>query len=260
VGFIGILVALYFIGINIEEETPTGRSAEVACGPAVDLPSPDGALVASCALEAPTVDGSFGEWDSVPSVDVSAQVFPKTPVDDALGATWQTVWDRDALYVHAIVDDPAHRFVDESQPDQFWRGDAISFEFGPDARELDPATPVRTGEDRHVIIGITQDGAAAAINLAVRGDFPPGSAVPAITAARTLGDAGYEIEARIPWSVLGEANPPSRGAVFAANLNVSDAAQTRTWALRKMVSSNPERTLQRRPAIWQPLVLGDPAG
>jgi hypothetical protein len=109
-----------------------------------------------------------------------------------------------------------------------------------------------------VIIGVVPgDAARGAINIAAGGDFPPGGSAPEIDAQfRRTGD-GYRIEARIPWTILGMERP-SRGDVLAGQVNISDA-RLDPWAQLAMISSNPERVLQRRPGIWQPIVLGDPA-
>ena len=231
-----------------------------ACGPSATVPAVDRALVIGCAVTAPVIDGSFADWDNVGAIPIEDVVFPgdgSNPGD--VHGEARALWNLDGLYVQASVVDPTIRDVNESQPDQFWRGDAISFEFGPDARALGRDAGVRNGRDRHVIIGISAGRALGSMNLAAGGDFPAGAGVPEIQAAVALTDDGYHIEALVPWSVLG-VSAPSRGAVFAGNVNISDAkAGTENWALGTMVSSNPDRVVQRRPAIWQPLVLGDPS-
>lgn len=238
----------------------TAATIEKACGPAAGIPVIAGALTAGCAVTAPVVDGSFNEWAAVPSTTIRAVVFraqgdtSKPPV-----ATWRTTWDRDALYVQASVADAVRRDVNEADPAQFWRGDAISFEFGPDARSLGTDAGLRNGRDRHVMIGISGDLALGSMNVARGNDFPGDGAVPGITAAVRRTVDGYDVEAKVPWSVLGLNRAPARGSVFAANFNISDAKPIATWQLGVMVSSNPERTVQRRPAIWQDLVLADPS-
>jgi hypothetical protein len=231
-----------------------------ACGPSAAVPDLARSLVVACSPTTPVIDGSFAEWDTIAPITVDAVVFPRDGANpgDVRGEA-RAVWDRDGLYVHATVVDPNIRDVNESQPDQFWRGDALSFEFGPDAQRLGRDAGVRNGRDRHVIVGISAGQALASMNLAAGGDFPAGTGVPEIEARMALTDDGYQIEARVPWSVLGVSDP-SRGQVFAGNFNISDAKLDQDkWDLGTMISSNPDRVLQRRPAIWQPIVLGDPS-
>lgn len=147
----------------------------------------------------------------------------------------------------------------EAQPSQFWRGDAISFEFGPDARHLGIDAGVRNGRDRHVMVGRSGNVALGSVNVARDNTFPAGGLAPGILAKSRATSDGYAIEAKVPWKVLGLASAPARGSVFAANFNVSDAAPTRTWNLGVMISSNPERTVQRRPGTWRAIVLADPS-
>lgn len=234
---------------------------EKACGPApAATPAIAATLPIRCATTTPRIDGDFDEWTDLASVAVVAQVAP-TQADQARGlsAVWQGQWDLQAVYIHAQVTDMSLREVDEAQPGSFWKGDSISFEFGPDPRGLDADDPVRNGLDRHVMIGLTGSGAAAAINISGRNTFPAGRLAPSITTSVVRTNLGYELEARVPWSALGIAEAPRRGARYGANLNVSDAAESRTWSLARMISSNPDRTgaNQPHPGTWQVLGLAD---
>ncbi len=231
-----------------------------ACGPAGEAPAVAGGIRIGCATSAPTVDGDVAEWASVPVTQVRAQVAPSQRAQSAgFTSEWQAQWDREALYLHAAVVDPAIRPVEVSRPSAFWMGDSVSFELGPDARDIGPTASLRSGRDQHVMIGLTTDGAVAAINPTSRATFVAGKLAPTITVAAARTGDGYEVEARIPWAALGLAEAPSRGTVLAGNFNVSDAAAARTWAFGRMVSSNPERTAenQQRPGTWQALVLAD---
>jgi hypothetical protein len=231
---------------------------ERVCGPAATIPEVENSNRIGCALTTPVIDGQFDDWGSQSSSTVDTEVFPTTTTAEGFSADWAGSWDRDALYLHARVTDPSLRPVDESQPSQFFKGDSISFEFGPDPEGLSTDAGLRNGQDLHVMIGLTESGARAAVNPAVKGVFTAGDFAPEITAAAARFDGGYEIEARVPWSALG-VDTPSRGAVFGANFNVSDAAFTNRWALGRMISSNPERTRanQPHPGTWQRLVLAD---
>ncbi|MDV3222078.1 CHAT domain-containing protein [Intrasporangium sp.] len=229
-----------------------------ACGPSAAIPNADAQLMVGCTTAAPVIDGSFDEWDGVEPVPIDAVIYPKSGANpNGVHGQARLLWDRSALYVEVDVVDPVVDTVDEGQPDQYWRGDSISFEIGPDARNLGPRAGVRNGRDRHVIIGIVPgDAARGAINTAAGGDFPAGGGAPEIDAALSRTSDGYRIEARVPWTILGMASP-TRGDVLAGQVNISDA-RLGPWEQQAMISSNAERVLQRRPGIWQPIILGDP--
>ncbi|WP_076259010.1 CHAT domain-containing protein [Intrasporangium flavum] len=239
-----------------------------ACGSSsVDPGASD--VTIGCAPVAPVVDGSFDDWRSVTTHVVDAPVpdFARVPVN-GLSATWQALWDKDALFLHAVVTDPTHTGVAAGQPSQWWRGDAVSFEVGPDPRKLSAAAPLRKGKDFHVILALLDDGdrgAAAAVNVvgtSPKGQvvFATGSRRPGIAVVARPTDTGYELEARVPWSEIGRSVPPARGEVLGFNVNLSDARGSGTdWALRTMLSSNPSRSgaNQNHPGTWQTLALGD---
>src|SRR5690606_33688939 len=104
---------------------------EVACGSPSQSPAPATSLVIGCAPVAPEVDGEFDDWRSVPSHAVTAVVDERGGVRDGLSSSWQLLWDKDALFVHASVADAQLTPVRRSQPASFWTGDGVSFEFGP---------------------------------------------------------------------------------------------------------------------------------
>ena len=237
-----------------------GPVVDIACGSAAETATPTTDITLGCAPVAPAIDGEFDDWRSVTSHRVDAVVDRRGGLRDGFTSTWQVLWDKDALFVHAVVADPQIVPVNPAKPGAFWTGDGISFEFGPDARNLRPADLVRTGRDFHVMIGLVDDGdrgALASINTANKGSFPAGALAPAIDVVRRSAAGGYELEARIPWQQLGLSVPPARGTVVAMNLNVSDAQAA--GSLKTMLSSNAERTgkAQPHPALWQSVLLDD---
>jgi hypothetical protein len=237
-----------------------GFVVEAACGSASQSTPPQTSFVVGCAPIAPTVDGEFDDWRSLPSHPVIAVVDKRGGERAGLSGDWQLVWDKDALYIHAVVKDAEITSVSPSAPKNFWTGDGVSFEFGPDPRRLDPADGLRPRRDFHVMFGLVEDGdrgALAAINQVSKGSFSVGDRVPDIEVAlRATGD-GYELEARVLWRKLGLTIPPARGSVWGMNLNVSDAQKR--GSLKTMLSSNPKRTssAQNHPARWQTVLLDD---
>lgn len=238
-----------------------GRSVAQACGAtAPATPSPRTSLTFGCATTAPVIDGDFADWVGPRAVLVAAQVFPAVAASSpGFAARWQGQWDAEALYLHATVTDPDLRSVSDARPAEYWKGDGISVELGPDVRRLDPGATTRRGADVHIMVGLSGSspaGAVAAINPAARGTFVAGSAQPGITSARRELASGYELEVRLPWRLV-TSQAPARGSVLGVNLVVSDATSASSgWALRRMISSNPHR-VQSRPATWQTVLLAD---
>ena len=260
---IGVLV-LAFAGFTWWYSTSS--SVAKACGSASVFPTvPEDAVTLGCATTAPEIDGSFADWDGVPERSLATQVFPGQPKPgpDDLQATWQGQWDSRFLYLRLTVDDAQRRTVEANKPTQFWQGDGVSFEFGPDVSTLPPSTKPRSGKDFHVMVGVTPLGGLASFNMANAGAIRAGGALSDVILSRTDRPGGYDVEMAVPWADVGLSTPPERGSLWAMNVNVSDAVNsTTTWKLARMISSNPVRTgtNQGFPATWQHLVLDDDAG
>jgi hypothetical protein len=155
----------------------TASSVAKACGSESASPAvPDGAVTLGCATTAPVIDGSFADWAGITERPLSAQVFPgpSQPAPDDLQARWQGQWDSTYLYLRLSVDDAKRRPVDASRPTQFWQGDGVSFEFGPDVSTLPPRTKPRSGKDFHVMVGVTPLGGLASFNMANAGAIRDG--------------------------------------------------------------------------------------
>ncbi|MGW5239098.1 CHAT domain-containing protein [Monashia sp. NPDC004114] len=240
----------------------------VACGSSEQLGNTAGSdFTIGCAPVAPTIDGSFDDWRSIPFHDITATITPSPDRQPGLRGQWQALWDADGLYVHVIVTDDDIRPV-QAPASAWFQGDGVSFEIGPDPSKLKSSAPLRPGRDFHVIIGLLENddrGAAAAINPVGTGRggvlvFVKGKAHPEITVARRNTSDGYELEAKVPWSSIGRDLAPSRGTVLGLNFNISDAFPLpHSWALRSMLSSNPDRSSdnQNHPGTWQTAMLSD---
>jgi hypothetical protein len=244
----------------VQKATPL---VEAACGTTSVATKSGATFTAGCAPLAPTVDGDFDDWRSVPGQAIEAAISPMGASHPGFGAQWQALWDKDAFFLHVKVNDREIRPVQASAPGAYWQGDGVSFEFGPDARRLRKTAALRPGHDFNVLIGLVNDGdrgAASAIGEVANRTFGPGKRHPEIAVARRNIDGGYELEARMPWRALGLTIPPARGTVFSVNVNVSDAnSPARKWALRTMISSNPARDKRapNHPALWQTVLLAD---
>jgi hypothetical protein len=205
----------------------------------------------------PKIDGQGDDWRGFPEYTSTHQVFPAAgrgapPVT----ATWQLAWSLDALFVFVDVADPVLT-NHEGDVSALWKGDSVSFEFGPDPSGL-PADAQLRPTDVHLILGAYgADRTIAVANPARDGNFVSGDEVSDVDVAALVTQRGYTIEAKIPWSVLGVEDTEKH--LFGLNLNVSDAVSSgdRTGELAALVSSNGRRTSanQRRPAQWDLLEL-----
>ncbi len=135
---------------------------------------------------------------------------------------------------------------------------------------MSPTARLRVRRDLHVMIG-RQVPPAAAPPVAVNrsnpdrhpATFTGGGDTSGINATSTEVPGGYRVVFAAPWSTLrADAEP---GAVFGANLNVSDGLGSgATGVMASMESSNPGRVStdpdrpglhQERPGLWSTLVL-----
>jgi hypothetical protein len=268
-----VLFGLFWVGATQVPRWFKGAAPDVAaaCGPA---PATAGAgaggagattFVAGCATTTPVIDGDFADWDGVPTSSISHVIAQRGTPQREFGGDWQTVWDSSGLYLHVHVVDPDLRSVDVASPGAYFNGDGFSFEFGPDARRLDPKSTTRRGQDVHVMVGLSRDAptsGVASINPAARGTFTTGTRHPEITVARADSLTGYDLEVRVPWSALQLRSAPARGSVFSMNVNLSDATSSSTaWGLRTMKSTNAARTADTQgfPHGWQTITLADAA-
>jgi hypothetical protein len=256
-----VLAAAIFLlvrpGLSPDDATgPTGVATSAAdAGPGVDAD-----FGAVRLAEAPVVDGDNGDWPA-------GTVYPTEHVaegepDPRVSSEWQLAWDDDALYVFASVVDPEVTVRHASQPWLLYRGDGIDLIFGADPSEVPEGGELRDG-DIQVSIGPDTpevSGAVAGRQVPVANTasacpsmvFGDGAAAPDVEAAAQVSDDGYDIEARIPWDMLGQV--PGDGENFGAILTVSDVDDD--GSRRGSRSSNPDREAAKHcPSRWQTLQL-----
>ncbi len=160
-----------------------------------------------------------------------------------VGGFGVVTWDTSALYVSASVGDPLVDQAWQFEPSQLWRGDSLGFEWAAGPSD-DPGELVQAG-DLHVLLGPDDgvNGVLPASNPAFGGVFQAGGVEPAIELASTLTGGGYDIEAAIPWVVLG--GGPDVGDVIGFNLNISNG--TGDGGFSSMTSSTQGRTSPNQP-------------
>jgi hypothetical protein len=222
----------------------------------------EGDLAATELIVTPTIDGQVtgDEWSGVDPVS-SDHVIESADGTSAVRAQWRLGWTSEALYVLATVSDPTPVFVNAANPATMARGDSVGFELGSDPRNVPDNAGLRPSDVFVLLAPVAANSFGAAAAGAIPGPNPsrPNVAVfqrptaaPGITARAVVGSSGYQVEAEIPWKVLGFVPAPNR--LFGFNLDVFDAAGRGTR--QSVVSSNPDRkTAQHLPAIWDTLVL-----
>lgn len=200
-----------------------------------------------------TIDGDTGDWQW----QLVARANNRIAGTSAASGDVYLMWDDQAFYLLAVVEDPAPRPPDAGNPDAAWRGDSVVLELGPDKSNLAPGDLARP-TDAYYIFGVPSNGTPVIASLGpnARGnDFSVSRDVRTLDAAISRTRTGYVLEARIPWAATG-LNGVRPGAVLAANVNVSER-KSDSFANLGMKSTNPQRTAQVRahPAYWQQLDL-----
>jgi hypothetical protein len=203
-------------GQEDEPEDPGTTTVE----PGMKAAEPGAELVAHY-LEAPSMDGDPGDWPGV-APSVSEKVIVQTEHTTKADADWSLGWNEDFLFLFVDVLDGEITQTHEDSPADAIAGDSISFEFGP---WLEPS-PVAAlhPDDRFLIIGPTEDERAiAAVGHPQGPQFDTqGESVENVGQVFVgFTEDGYEIEAAIPWDVLGVTDPAARK--YAMNVNFSDA-------------------------------------
>jgi hypothetical protein len=211
---------------------------------------------------APTIDGDESDWPDGP-VYRTPHVAEGEP-DPRVSSEWRLAWDDDALYLFVVVSDPEVTVRHATQPWLLYRGDGIDMIFGADPSR--PGSEVLRDDDIQISIGPDTPEAMSAVagrQVPVTASsntdsecpgrvFGDGAAEPDVEAAATATSLGYQIEARVPWTVIGRA--PDPGGVYGTILTVSDVADD--GSRRGSRSSNPDREAAKHcPSQWQTLEL-----
>ncbi len=211
---------------------------------------------------APTIDGDGSDWPEGPLYP-TPHVAEGEP-DPRVSSEWRLGWDDEALYLFVVVSDPEVMVRHATQPWLLYRGDGIDMIFGADPSR--PGSEVLRDDDIQISIGPdTPEATSAVAGRQVPSPpssntdsecpgrvFGDGAAAPDVEAAATATSLGYQIEARVPWTVIGRA--PDPGGVYGTILTVSDVDDD--GSRRGSRSSNPDREAAKHcPSQWQTLEL-----
>ena len=242
--------------------TSAPASATPTLPPRDDLPP----LRATRAVFPVVVDGDMSEWMGRPFNRADQPIVGNTSTGDIY-----LMWDEAALYLLALVRDPAIKAIDANDPARAWRGDAVVLELGRDNSQLTPEARARQ-DDAYYLFGLApkfeQPQPTGLLQnpqeLVITGKLQPNlkgdsfdqfRPVPGIIAAASRVEGGYIVEAAIPWLTSGLIG--AMDTQLAANVVVSDRNPT-SFENLGMVSTNKQRTLElrARPFYWQRLTLG----
>ncbi len=201
----------------------------------------------------PTLDAQFGDWPTQPWYTAAAVVYGPDAWDGPqdLSATFAVGWDAQALYLAVRVTDDA--YVQNAAGFNLYQGDALEIVLDGDLFG-DFDTAAMNADDVHLGLspGFQQPGERTEAYLW----FPEAQRGPRTTqvdlAARAT-DAGYAVEARLPWEVL--LTQPQAGGYYGFALRVSDDDAPGTTAQQSMVANVPLPHVYNDPTTWGNLFL-----
>jgi hypothetical protein len=223
----------------------------------------------------PTIDGSSDDWRSGELIETSHPGDPEREMQSPVTSTWRLGWDEQALYLFVEVTDPEVQTAHAEEPWLLQRGDSIEFHLGADPSDLrdddglrsddlqfmigprsgDTSGPAVSGVRRPVGATASEAQRQAAERDPCGNIFVPDESADTsqVEAVATLTDAGYDIEARVPWDVLG--HEPATDVVYGLNLTVSDASDGTT----ERRSTNEDREAAKHcPGRWNTAKLLPP--
>ena len=212
---------------------------------------PNGSPVEASFMDSPpTLDGDLSDWSSS-TFNANQIVFGAsnwTGASDA-SSVYYIGWTNEALYLAIKVTDDTH--VQVSSGSSVYKGDEVELQMDTNL-EGDFYSNVLSGDDYQ--IGLSPGNFSTLGKESWRW-YPSSTrgSLSAITIHATSRSDGYDMEAKIPWSIFGVT--PSAEDRFGFALSVSDNDLVGAPVQQSMVSSVSSRTLTN-PATWGTLILG----
>ncbi len=233
-----------------QDETPEATGA--ATSAASSGSRPNGTLVTAAFLTTPpTIDGSLSDWNTT-AYTANYVVFGSRSGTNDLSTTYHIGWDLTYLYLGVQVTDD--KFVQISQGRSLYKGDEVEIQLDA-ALDADFSSTTLSADDYQ--IGLSPGDFDSNDPEAYR--WYPSSKAGSLTnillkSASTA--SGYNLEARIPWSVFGTL--PKSGNHYGFALSVSDDDQAGEAVQESLISSVSTRKLLN-PTTWGTLEL-EPSG
>ncbi|MGB2954825.1 MAG: sugar-binding protein [Anaerolineales bacterium] len=216
----------------------------------------------------PTIDGDLSEWAPPIQKVINHVVYGAANHSGDLDSSGTVVvgWNEDYLFLGFRVKDD--KYVQEGAKEKIYLGDSIEISFDRYV-SYDYYLQAMTSDDYQIGIspgkgGIScfiNNGKVASMPLITTGPpeaykwFPKTEAgvVSGIKIAAKKGGEGYQVEMKIPWSVLGVTNP-STGDHFGFALSINDNDKAGTLNQQTVVSNVPGRYFAD-PTTWGDLYL-----
>jgi hypothetical protein len=197
-----------------------------------------------------TIDGDLSEWSATAYVANQALSYANSNWSGAsdLSATYYLSWDSDYLYLAVQrIDDT---FVQVSTGRYMYRGDDVEIQLDADLAG-DYASATLSSDDFQ--IGLSP-GNFGTLDPEAHLWFPRSleSALTNVDLKAIKSNGGYQLEARIPWSIFGITPQEGDRFGFALSLSDNDSPGVATW--QSMVSSVTTRRVAN-PTTWGTLVL-----
>jgi hypothetical protein len=214
-----------------------------------------------------TIDGDLSEWTEPTESVIKFVVFGAgnwTDLMDASGSV-AAVWDEDYLYIGAVVKDDI--YVQEGTEQKIYLGDSleilfdryVSGDYYLQAMTADDyqigISPGRYGIDTCVYVPGKLAAACAPEPPEAYLWFPKiyaGSKTEIKIGSKETG-SGYQVEFKIPWSLIGVSNPNS-GDHYGFAISISDNDVADTLKQQSMVS-NVSTRFYADPTSWGDLTL-----
>lgn len=235
-----------------DEGSPEATSA--ATSAASSGSRSNGSIVTAAFLtNPPTIDGSLSDWDTTPRTanNVVYGAGARSGASD-LSATYYIGWDQTYLYLGIQVTDD--KIVQVSEGRLLYKGDEVELQLDA-ALDADFSSTTLSADDYQ--LGMSPGDFGSREPEAYRW-YPSSKAgsVSNILLKSLSTTSGYDLEARIPWSVFGTL--PQSGNRYGFALSVSDNDQAGKAVQESLISSVATRKLVN-PTTWGTLEL-EPSG
>lgn len=213
------------------------------------------------------IDGDLYEWDPPIQKVINYVVFGAdkwTDAEDCSG-TVVAAWDEDYLYIGVRVKDD--KYVQEGKKEQMYLGDSIEILFD---RYVSADYSLHTLSADDYQLGISPGQYGITTCMIINGKVTTGCTpqppqaylwFPKVDAGKKTtvkigvleSGQGYQVEFKVPWSLLGVANPSSGDHYgFAISINDNDIADT---LKQQSVVSNVPGRFYADPTTWGDLYL-----
>ncbi len=232
-------------GANPAQPTPTPSLIVAQAVTAADISVPRLAVP-------PTLDGQLGEWTNRPGIAI-----PFVTEQDGwdgnldLAAVWWLGWDDNNLYVAVYVEDDRH--VQAREPKFAYLGDSIELQIDTDLRG--DYGPQVSPDDFQYVISPGDFAGRPSGAFRFRGNnenWPVDAPGTAVRVAARQTEAGYTLEAIIPWSDM--SMTPSPGMALGVALSNNDIDDP-TSGRQELMLSHVSTRLWRDPSSWGTMTL-----